>query len=476
MLSNKEVHFLYSKNSELQFQNNINETELKDFLKNKRVVDSENEEQIRNNSNVSSVNDVWYKDASKYFEKVILNNPKKLINIWINADNLRFAKPILELLKYPNVHICGIEDSNMLAQVVNDEWMPFVSKTYWDEQNHKWLQPKIYDRGNQYLIPTLYPNVSVYFSNSNDVEKSLKWNLKNIYPFFNDNSGKEIKDAIFATRDINKKRLFSYWGKITNLNWEHERDKVKSDFELNHKPSLILLGAGNPEEDQNYITYIAAKYSDQYNIYYKGHPGHNIISTWVNNNFVENHNSISYFNYESKQNEAFVLPKNNIVRPLESQIPSEELTTEHALEENGLRFDKWTSVDFISSALFGIINGYNTLDDFIEIKFNKLPKSIDHNSNQYKEKLEELLSTRLATKFINISLKDNIEASNKVQLSIDDFNITTTNNSYMEIISATISNVKIVGNKSEYTFKINLKFASKQANDTVYTATITKSF
>lgn len=92
------------------------------------------------------------------------------------------------------------------------------------------------------------------------------------------------------------------------------------------------------------------------------------------NNYIKT-NKLSYRDYLDNTTKTYTLPDNNIVRPLEIQIQSEEFTTHHALEENGLRFDKWASVDITSSALIGLNNGYNALSDLIEIRYvHQLPK------------------------------------------------------------------------------------------------------
>ncbi|WLP85864.1 hypothetical protein [Mycoplasma seminis] len=471
MCSDKEVHFFYT--TALEFQRKINACALEDFLKNKRVVDNKNETNIRQNSRVNSINTTNYDTAAKKFEEIIKQNPDKKINIFINSDHIRIAPAIIGLLeKYKNVQIKGIEDSNMYSQYVLDQYLPRLKYWYWNKEENTWNLPKRPDRESQYILPRYIDGLDFYFSSNSDVKKFIKEGLLSTHPFFYNDNETEIKDYIFNKRDINNKRLFSYWSKISNLNWEKVGDVVKQDFENNQKPSLIILGSGNPVEDKIYIGYIAAKYSDEYNIYYKGHPGHNEIATWVDDNFVKKHNSVQYFDYQSNSWKYCTLKQGNIVRAVETQIQSEELTSDHVLEENGLKFDKWASLDFTTSALIGLVNGYNALEDFIEIKYDQ--NSIDKTSSNYTEKLEELLSIRLAPRYISINLKNESINKNKDSLNIDDFNISTTSNSYMNIINKPkiIQVNKLENNIYEYVFKLQVKFTSLKASDTIYQAII----
>ncbi|MCU4117019.1 hypothetical protein N8G13_00885 [Mycoplasma zalophi] len=67
---------------------------------------------------------------------------------------------------------------------------------------------------------------------------------------------------------------------------------------------------------------------------------------------------------------------------MESQIQSEELTTNHAIEENGLYFDKWIGLDSISSALYGIDNNKNSIEDLLAVYDLKKGKLIFQAENK----------------------------------------------------------------------------------------------
>lgn len=237
-----------------------------------------------------------------------------------------------------------------------------------------------------------------------------------------------IQNKVFEARDKNNKRLFAHWPKVIGMNWETERDKVL-EKQKNGKQSLIFLGDTRVSVEKDMLAYIIENYQDTYNIYYKGHPGHN-----DNNSFIESAinqgEEIGYKDLLTNELKKTQIKKGNEIIVLESQISSEELTTYHALETNGLHFDKFASSGFFSNALLGIENGYNTLDDLIFV-YNKdtsketfYVEGITNNFNDVHNYWENLLMDQLIKNYIKITIKDEFASVDKSLLTANSFNIT----------------------------------------------------
>ncbi|WP_322960457.1 hypothetical protein [Mycoplasmopsis cynos] len=110
---------------------------------------------------------------------------------------------------------------------------------------------------------------------------------------------------------------------------------------------MIILGT-NSTNDQDSISKILLEYGDQYNIYYKGHPGMNANASFIINKLKPGA-KISFFDYETQQRRSFTIDNSWKITALETQIQSEELTSDHANEKNGIWFNKWIGLDGISS-------------------------------------------------------------------------------------------------------------------------------
>ncbi|QKT05722.1 hypothetical protein [Mycoplasma sp. OR1901] len=379
MLSKKDVKYYYDNSKE--FQLNLNVNEFSAFLNEKRKVDSPTENSIEA---ISGEENEYYQIADKFAKE----NPNKKINVFFNSDHLfNYSKKnavdtFEELTKNKNVTLIGIEDSDLLGDYFyNGFWNTDSFKDVWfDKENNEWLVPTpgYTNRQNQYLLFNKYDNVKFLWSNKNLVKKLINLGFKNVYSFLNEEN-KELKDVIFTTRDNateKAKRLSVYWPKIIGLDWRKEKEIVDQAKAKNNKPSLIILGTNSYKNDVYSIDIILEKYKDKYNLFYKGHPGINYISSEISKKYSD---------------------ENNLVHVLESQIQSEELTTNHATEEDGLFFEKWVGLDSISSALRGIKNGKNTIDDLLAVYDVGKGKFIvkDESETEFNESIE------LLTQYLN---------------------------------------------------------------------------
>ena len=273
-----------------------------------------------------------------------------------------------------------------------------------------------------------------------------------------------IQNKVFEARDKNNKRLIAHWPKVIGMNWETERDKVL-EKQKNGKQSLIFLGDTRVSVEKDMLAYIIENYQDTYNIYYKGHPGHN-----DNNSFIESvinqGEEIGYKDLLTNELKKTKIKKGNEIVVLESQISSEELTTYHALETNGLHFDKFASSGFFSNALLGIENGYNTLDDLIFV-YNKDNVTLQEtfyvkgitNFNDVHNYWENHLMNQLIKNYIKITIKDEYALIDKKLLTANSFNITILDKSLEDGLSfrSYILSEPISYNSIDFTVKFSIK-------------------
>ena len=292
------------------------------------------------------------------------------------------------------------------------------------------LVPSGYNKFNQYTASTKFKKVSIWWTDETYLPKWQEIGAKRMYLYDKKDKTKSvIQNKVFEARDKNNKRLFAHWPKVIGMNWETERDKVL-EKQKNGKQSLIFLGDTRVSVEKDMLAYIIENYQDTYNIYYKGHPGHN-----DNNSFIESainqEEEIGYKDLLTNELKKTQIKKGNEIIVLESQISSEELTTYHALETNGLHFDKFASSGFFSNALLGIENGYNTLDDLIFV-YNKdnvtsketfYVKGITNNFNDVHNYWENLLMNQLIKNYIKITIKDEFTLVDKSLLTANSFNI-----------------------------------------------------
>ncbi|QCZ36722.1 hypothetical protein [Mycoplasma nasistruthionis] len=474
MLAQTETHFIYS--SDIVFQSKLNKEELQNFLINKKAFDpnKSQEENIRNYSRSKVIDVEKNLDGYDYkyeFERIIKQNPDKKINVWFNSEIIKEdISVITELLQYPNVVLNGLEDSNVIAFHLYNYWLPQAKSVLYDEQTKKWSNSSssIYNRVSQYILPTDLATdynihrYNLFFSDNYHVDLLNKEGLLHIYPFFKSDPTLTIKDKLFATRDKNNKRLSTHWSKITGLDWKQDRDKVASNKALNNKPGLIVLGTAENNDFDFYAT-VVKLYSDQYNIYYKGHPGHNSTSDDIVKK-ISSHQEFSFYNYLTNKTEKYVLPENNIADILESQIPSEELTSDHAVEENGLYFEKWALADPSTSAAKGIFNKINTPQDFAVLFLKNESKIATDRINEtvWNDYIQETLVNFVIN---NVQITKPQDTSNLEQW-----------NANLAIIDpkGILSSVKIVEiSNSENQFTFKLQVVLNQVNNQQYAETIT---
>ncbi|QZE12462.1 hypothetical protein [Mycoplasma sp. Ms02] len=447
LLAKTEVQFLYS--SEIHQQSKINLEELNDFLKNKKSnnlskSEQENESQYQKSQAIDL--NKQKVDFFDFIERKVISNPNKKIQIWINSDSIKDDARVIKLLSHPNVIINGIEDSNVIAYHLLEFWLNKEKASLYDPTTNTWSNKdqKFYNRATQYILPSdllqkyNIDRYRIFFSENHYVDLLKRTGLKNIFPFFKTETSKTIKDLIFTTRDKNKKRISTYWSKITSLNWELERDKVNADKKLNNRPSMIVLGTAL-NDDFDFFATLVKEYSEQYNIYYKGHPGHNVTSNRITSK-ISSHNKFSFFNYKTGLNEDFTLPIGSIASVLETQIPSEELTSDHATEENGLYFDKWALTDPLTSAAKAIFNGVNTPKDFI-VLFEQDQRKIVTKEN-FSEKLDEYRQESLKTYIQNNVSFEVPENTENLDLWNQGLLITNPNTFIREISISRVSRVE----------------------------------
>ncbi|GAA5414665.1 hypothetical protein [Ureaplasma ceti] len=403
MLAPTETHFFYSSRLYLKtnnFQNALNAPLFQEFLRNGKVVDKTKEADLQK----STVQDLGiYTEAwvVPMFRKIVQANPTKKINIWVNSDHIKDAPRLVELASYPNVHLFGLEDSNIIGDLVADDWGPELKQEFTNPQTQQFNPPKLrhFNRETQYLIPGTYNGIVDFFSSNSDVQKITDLGLKNFYPYFSDAS-KSLKDLIFQTRDKEHHRLTNLYNQITGINWEEARDIVKHNDELNHRPNLIIIGTGRSSDKDVVLTTIK-EYGTKYNIYYKGHPGHNAIENWVKD--LKPEATYNFFNPKTQQKDSVTLT-DTIVTALNSQIPSEELTTNHVNQPDGLKFQKWVVTDPTSGALLGLNNRYNTFADVLDVYDDG--HYVSKDSSEYMN-TDIRVNSNIATKYLSYSLVDN---------------------------------------------------------------------
>lgn len=256
--------------------------------------------------------------------KIIQENPNKKINVWWNSahlshENGSLMNKILELAGFKNVHLQLLEDGSAIGYV----------KTIFDNQKEiertksqeDFMKHIADDENNQYLAPLAFNNVYSYFSSDAWDEIVAK------YPAIRKINPQGLAEQVFNTKiqdGINLNRLFKYWPVISGNNWEEVKTNIeKANIENPGKKTMLLLGSYGEDTEEDFIKWVWDHYHDQYNIFYKGHPGHTVHTNWIINDLIPNHATSGMYT-------------------IESSIPSEELTREHIAD--GLTFDAVSAV------------------------------------------------------------------------------------------------------------------------------------
>lgn len=310
---NSQVLFGFAPNADgLGHQKRTNANELQKFFD-----ISKKESKVFNfgsDADGGSAVDKWY--------ETIIKNPNKKINIWWNADHVdhgngSYEHKILELAGFKNVNIHLLEDGAAMGDLIKN-WT--TNKEYANKFKTKKDFENI-DKVTQYLVPTVFENVHTWISMP--VVNQMKATDPTLYKNFHKLDTDLLGDKVFNTR-INitddqgattTPRISSFWSKITGVNWMDAKkifDNAKS--ENPSKKSLMILGSYGNSGEMDFIKNIYAKYHDNYNIFYKGHPGHPFYSDWIKNEY-----------------------KNPGLYVLDPMIASEEITKEHIAD--GLVWD-----------------------------------------------------------------------------------------------------------------------------------------
>lgn len=140
-------------------------------------------------------------------------------------------------------------------------------------------------------------------------------------------------------------------------------------------------------------------------------------------NFVAG-NIIQYKDHETYKSKSFKVISDLKVITLGTQIPSEESTSDHVLEDNGLYFEKWIDLNYISSALFGIYNKRHTYSNLLmfadsfgkevvlkgsekfQLSLNKIVNKVAGNSIMIKRKVEKLVDQMTIENFALSTISD----------------------------------------------------------------------
>ncbi|MCS4536783.1 hypothetical protein NXS15_01420 [Mycoplasma sp. CSL7475-4] len=373
MMAKGEVHFtqfVYGDN-----RMSVDKDKFEDWLNNKRAINNDKSKKSR----VYNFNRFWTnKDyLVKVLRDVIVANPDKKINLWVSSAELNYVRQYLELAAFTNVKFLCLNEASSIISSYETRFLNDI-----DNFNKKGQMINIDDieSGPTGWIPisTILDNVYFFFEDHNGVNKFKNKELKRIYPYSVDKDWR-IKNKFFQTRDINKKRIpfTEEYYEISRQDWRVERDKVKQNQKLHgDKPKIIFLGSGGDVKiEKDSLSHVIDKYQDTYNIYYKGHPNFSVIDKWIEevvnkNQQIEYTDRIHTTDFSKPVELHTSLKEGNSITVLNNQIPSEELTTNHANDfgsEEGLWFEKWATVDMNTGALKAIldVSGKNTASDLI---------------------------------------------------------------------------------------------------------------
>ncbi|EGV00310.1 hypothetical protein MCSF7_00854 [Mycoplasmopsis columbina SF7] len=429
MLSKGATYFAY--HSGISTQQNLNVEEFEKFLKETRNYDDNNAE-LRKNVEIKDFGSVSTSKWANWIKKIIAKHPTQKINLWVNASNLRFlAKEINIALNNQNININAFEDSYDIAKRVYDQYGSNLDK-YYDQKTKEWKTNGafIVDIENQYALSSLTDRIKFFYTNGNYIDRLKTLGYKNIFNLY-ENTPKDwttLKDKLFVTRFSDKKRISTYWATVSGQNWEKDRDIVKK-YAQNGKKSIIILGNSIIDLNLNLVATIAKTYGANYNIYFKGHPAYNSLGNTLRETFVKG-KTINFDNLLTGSKDKLTISNDLVVHILESQISSEEFTTYHALEENGLWFDKWFFASLQSNAKFGIINGKNEVTDIEGFyDYDEKVLHVRKNAslevlNKFKVYEDEIFATQFLSKAnLFINLLENSKDKNFADLTIADFDI-----------------------------------------------------
>lgn len=359
--SEKEVHFAYSPDSQAH-QAKMNTKYFETLLKTRNQ-----------NSTVINMHDDVMGNVVNKWREIIEKNPTKKINIWWNSDHINHLNgspdlKIMDLVGYKNVNVQLIEDGAAVtykAQVMSNKNIASQFTTPGDVIR--------FDGDTQYFAQNIFENVYSWFSSTIFDQFKSTPGFERVKTF----DSKELSDKLFDLRininadDVSKltaaegsastlvagdQRIFRAWPIVSGLNWQDSLKVLHEATVQRQTKNMILLGSYGADWEDSYIRSVWERYHNEYNIFYKGHPGHNEHSNFVQNVLIN-----------QEKREGMYL--------LESAIPSEELTRDHFLE--GMKFDAVISVGQ-TSAMDGFpkeftntdgtkVSGYDLDTQYLEI-------------------------------------------------------------------------------------------------------------
>ncbi|WP_027120908.1 hypothetical protein [Mycoplasmopsis lipofaciens] len=397
LLSKSETYFTYfdyDDNRNLQ----INGQELERALNYNRLINNDTKKKSKV---IGFKRDVSHgpRQIVDKMHDIIRNNRNKKINIWIPSNEISWAPNILELTGYRNVKLMCLNEANSILSAYENSFNEILNKI--DINKESSIDNIIenvddFNKGGNQLnyisLSTFIPNIYYFFEDNETVKKfknNFPW-LKRFYTysvdpdyrikneFFNyrvkviDNEKTtDFNNPIYKTKDngeLVKNRFFltDIWAKITGKDWRTEKNKVKEVQEKSNKPKLIYLGGDDAKNEKNDLAYLIDKYQDEYNIYYKGHPNFSVIDNWIKSTVLA-HEELTFVSNLDEKIHTTYLKEGNYLTILNNQIRSEELTSEHAHDEDGLWFEKWAVTDVTTGALRSFVtsNSRNKPSDLV---------------------------------------------------------------------------------------------------------------
>lgn len=369
---NGDVYLGLSKIDALNYQHNVNRTEWTNFERNfkkvpgkhSKIVEVYGEEEM-------TVVDEW--------EKIIKANPNKKINVWFRTGTTEYWK----LRKYSNVMLHAVEENPSRYP----DWIPEITKTVDNYKNTNKI-----NLDNNYLDFLLlnkeWDNKIHFWWSDQLAYDYFKTNNISGHHVFNGtdpvNAKFNIYNNLFGARDKDGKRLgISWWSKISGNNWEQQRDFVYSTLETNKTMSIVYLGSPDEPREVDIILTLWKKYHKNYDIFYKGHPGHLGFTEKIAK--LNDLTTYTFTNMLTNKPDTFTKPQGRKIYILEAQIPSEELTTYHVKDVvdngktvKGMHFDKFATSAFDANAIYGILNGYNDYKTDLLMAGSQFGKSFMH--------------------------------------------------------------------------------------------------
>lgn len=234
----------------------------------------------------------------------------KKINIWWNVEHLEHLcgtgkHNILEFAGFKNVQFQLLEDGPSNVMYPHYTNPATVEKFKTPEDFAK--STTMYE---SYIATAVFPNMHAWFSkaaNIDQVSGNAKYSryrkfdaVKEQDTFFSERSMLNADGTIATTGTGN--RLTSLYPLISGIDWHKELDLYNQAM-TNGKKALIIIGNGTLGTEKQFIEQVWNRYHNEYNIFYKGHPGHADVATWFVNDFGSSHSDVYNFTAEMQSEE-----------------------------------------------------------------------------------------------------------------------------------------------------------------------------